>query len=183
MSIDSVYCHANWAQSLGGISYPLLADFHPKGAVADQYGVYLADKGITDRATVIIDADGIVRYAKSVTPAGERDLAELAAQCESIDASYEGNLEPMPAPSGVPDGSELFVKNNCGFSRATLLAVDNLHLRDAIHIRNVSEDTSAMQALEAATGKQQAPVLMTKGAPMAESADIIAHLVRCAAPV
>jgi alkyl hydroperoxide reductase subunit AhpC len=30
ISIDSVYCHLNWAMSLGGISFPLLADIHPR---------------------------------------------------------------------------------------------------------------------------------------------------------
>ena len=50
VSVDSVYCHANWGQSMGGISFPLLADFHPKGAMASEYGLYLSDKGITVNA-------------------------------------------------------------------------------------------------------------------------------------
>ena len=28
VSVDSVFCHANWAASMGGVSFPLLADFH-----------------------------------------------------------------------------------------------------------------------------------------------------------
>lgn len=67
VSIDSRFCHDNWAKSCGGISFPLLQDFHPKGEMAKKYGVYLEDKGITDRATVIIDKQGVVRYANSVT--------------------------------------------------------------------------------------------------------------------
>jgi hypothetical protein len=39
VSVDSIYCHGNWAKSLGGVSFPLLADFHPKGAMAKKYGV------------------------------------------------------------------------------------------------------------------------------------------------
>ncbi len=58
VSVDSVFCHANWGQSLGGISFPLLADFHPKGAMATGYGLFLSDNGITDRATVVIDLSG-----------------------------------------------------------------------------------------------------------------------------
>ena len=34
ISIDSVPCHTAWARSLGGLSYDLLSDFHPKGEVA-----------------------------------------------------------------------------------------------------------------------------------------------------
>src|SRR3990170_5122597 len=85
VSVDSRFCHDNWANSLGGVSFPLLADFHPKGATAQSYGVYLADKGITDRATVIIDKQGIVRYAVSVTPAGERSPKALLAECQKVD--------------------------------------------------------------------------------------------------
>ena len=52
--------------------------------MAKKYGVYLEDKGITDRATVIIDKQGAVRYAASVTPAGERNPRELLAECQKI---------------------------------------------------------------------------------------------------
>lgn len=84
VSIDSIYSHENWAKSLGGVSFPLLADFHPKGTTAQSYGVYLEDKGITDRATVIVDRQGIVRYAVSVTPKGERNPKNLLAECQKV---------------------------------------------------------------------------------------------------
>jgi peroxiredoxin len=61
ISVDSVWAHKAFAQSLG-IAYPLLADFEPKGAVAKKYGLYLDEKGITNRATVVIDGDGTVRH-------------------------------------------------------------------------------------------------------------------------
>ena len=60
ISVDSVWAHKAFAEKMG-INYPLLADFHPKGAVASKYGLYLEDKGITNRATVVIDKEGIVR--------------------------------------------------------------------------------------------------------------------------
>lgn len=60
ISVDSVWAHKAFAEKLG-IKYPLLADFQPKGAVAQKYGLYLDDKGITNRATVLIDSEGIVR--------------------------------------------------------------------------------------------------------------------------
>ena len=62
-SVDSVPSHVAFAKSLGGIEkYPLLADFHPKGEVSKSYGVWIEDKGICERAIVIIDKKGIVRY-------------------------------------------------------------------------------------------------------------------------
>lgn len=63
ISVDSAASHAAFARSLGGIeSYPLLADFHPKGEVARKYGVYKEAKGLTERAVLVIDKNGIVRY-------------------------------------------------------------------------------------------------------------------------
>ncbi len=177
VSVDSIFCHANWATSLGGISFPLLADFHPKGVMATAYGVYLEEHGNTARATVIIDADGIVRYAKSIST-GERDLATLAAECEAIDQAYAGELPALGPPAGVDDELVLFVKDNCGFSRAVLLAVDNLHLRERIEIINVSVDSAAMAELERIGGSRQAPLLVVDGKPHLESVAIIGYLAR-----
>jgi alkyl hydroperoxide reductase subunit AhpC len=85
VSIDSRFSHDNWAKSLGGISFPLLQDFSSEGrAWRRSTARYLADKGITDRATVIVDKQGVVRYAVSVTPAGERNPKDLLAECQKI---------------------------------------------------------------------------------------------------
>ena len=54
LSVDSVWSHKAYAEKMG-IHYPLLADFQPRGAVADKFGVFLADKGITGRAIAIIN--------------------------------------------------------------------------------------------------------------------------------
>jgi hypothetical protein len=176
VSVDSIFCHANWAQSMGGISFSLLADFHPKGAMATAYGLYLGDKGITDRATVVIDASGVVRHASSVTPDGQRNIEELAALCESIDKEHGGGLAAFPAPAGVEADATLFVKSNCGASRAVMLARNNLHL-DGLALRNVSEDSAARDDLVKIAGKDQAPCLVVGGEPMHENAAIIRHLV------
>jgi alkyl hydroperoxide reductase subunit AhpC len=63
ISVDSVPSHIAFAKSVGGITtYPLLADFHPKGEVSKQYGVWKEDKGISERANLIVDKQGIIRY-------------------------------------------------------------------------------------------------------------------------
>ena len=105
VSVDSVYSHANWAKDLGGVSFPLLADFHPKGAVAEGLGHYLADKGITDRATVIIDKTGVVAYSVSVTPGGQRDIDELVAECDRINTK-QGTSADMPRPGSGSGGAK-----------------------------------------------------------------------------
>lgn len=61
ISVDSVPCLNAWAESLGGITYPLLSDFYPHGAVAQKYGVLLPD-GRSERAIFVIDKAGIIQY-------------------------------------------------------------------------------------------------------------------------
>jgi len=63
ISVDSIPSHIAFAKSIGGIQqYPLLADFHPKGDVSRKYGVYLEEKGHCERAIVLVDKEGVVRY-------------------------------------------------------------------------------------------------------------------------
>ena len=176
ISIDSTFSHAAWAEQLGGISFPLLSDFHPKGEMADAFGVYLGDKGICDRATVIVDAGGTVRYANSVTPAGKRDVEALVKLCEEIDAGWEGSLLEAIAPKGLPTGAKLYVKDRCMFSRWALYARANLHLEDALPVVNVSHDPEALAELQRLGGKGQAPALAQGAQVMYESAEIARHL-------
>ena len=63
LSVDAVPAKLEWAESLGGISYDLLSDFHPKGMIAEKYGV-MRDGGITDRAIFVVDKAGIIVFAK-----------------------------------------------------------------------------------------------------------------------
>ncbi len=64
ISVDSGPCHAAWAKSLGGLSYDLLADFHPKGEVAKSYDAYRDDAGIAERAIFIVDKEGKIAYKR-----------------------------------------------------------------------------------------------------------------------
>ena len=84
VSVDSIYCHANWAAGMGGISFPLLADFHPKGAVADKYGLYLSERGITARAVVVIDKEGVVRFVKQYDIPTVPDTKEIVAAVQAL---------------------------------------------------------------------------------------------------
>lgn len=178
ISIDTTYCHAAWAEQLGGVSLPLISDFHPKGEIAKSMGVYLADKGITDRATVIVDAGGTVRYAESVGPGGRRDIEALVAECEAIDASWPDKLPDAVAPVGLEEGAALYIKDACMFSRWAKYARCNLHIEPALPVYNVSQDPQALAELERLGGKTQAPALVIGDRVMYESADIAAYLAK-----
>lgn len=45
-----------------GLAARLLADFHPKGAVARLYDTYLEDAGIATRSTYVIDREGRIAH-------------------------------------------------------------------------------------------------------------------------
>ena len=62
VSVDSAYSHKAFQQHLG-ISFPLLADFHPKGEVSRAYGVFIEERGHDHRALVMIGPDLVVRWA------------------------------------------------------------------------------------------------------------------------
>src|SRR2546423_2729443 len=83
ISVDSVPCNTAWAESLGGISYDLLSDFHPKGEVAASYGV-MRDDGISDRAIFIVDKTGRIVWAKRYQIPEQPDVLELLTQLEEI---------------------------------------------------------------------------------------------------
>ena len=64
ISVDSRHSQERFAEELGLRETILLADFHPKGAVARTYGVWIDDYGIAGRATFVIDTEGVVRGAE-----------------------------------------------------------------------------------------------------------------------
>jgi peroxiredoxin (alkyl hydroperoxide reductase subunit C) len=68
VSVDSAFSHKAFRERLG-ITFPLLADFHPKGEVSRAYGVYIDERGHNQRALVMIGPDQRVVWAhRSPTP-------------------------------------------------------------------------------------------------------------------
>jgi peroxiredoxin (alkyl hydroperoxide reductase subunit C) len=62
ISVDSSFSHKAFQRELG-VSIPLLADFHPKAQVTKLFGVYDEERGVAQRALVMIGPDGVVRWA------------------------------------------------------------------------------------------------------------------------
>lgn len=65
-SMYGVSCDSSWAQKAFreklDVSIPQLSDFEPKGAACDVFGV-LHPGGFPQRALVIVDHDGVVRWS------------------------------------------------------------------------------------------------------------------------
>ena len=67
ISVDGAFCHKAFQSELN-LTIPLLADFHPKGEVAEAYGVWSEDYGVSARAIVMIGPDGRVEWSYMSPP-------------------------------------------------------------------------------------------------------------------
>lgn len=83
ISVDSVHSHQAFAEQLGGLSFPLLADFHPKGAVTQAYGLWREERGYSQRAIIIVDENGVVQYSE-VIPRGAPDVEKILSVLQDI---------------------------------------------------------------------------------------------------
>ncbi len=62
ISVDSPWSHVAFARERN-LHFPLLSDFNPKGEVAREYGVYLAQDGEAARALFVIDGRGVIAWS------------------------------------------------------------------------------------------------------------------------
>ena len=77
VSIDTQPAKAAWAKTLGPISYDMLSDFNPQGAVAQKYGVYREKDGFSERAVFVIDKQGTIAWSKVYDIPQQPDNAEI----------------------------------------------------------------------------------------------------------
>jgi peroxiredoxin len=68
ISVDGAWCHSAYRQNRN-LHFSLLADFHLKGEVAKNYGVYREQDGVCERALFVIDGDGRIAWSY-VSPIG-----------------------------------------------------------------------------------------------------------------
>lgn len=76
ISRDSTWAHKAF-QEREGLKHSLLAD--TKGEVARLYGCWNEEHGIAERLTVVIDAEGVIRYVVHNPPLEARDHKEALA--------------------------------------------------------------------------------------------------------
>jgi peroxiredoxin len=75
ISIDTKYVQKKFADE-EGYKFSVLSDFWPHGGVAKDYGVFIEETGFANRATFVINKDGVLT-AKFVTAPGQaREFAD-----------------------------------------------------------------------------------------------------------
>jgi len=77
LSCDPVFSLRAFAEQ-DGLTFPLLSDFWPHGAVAAAFGVFDERRGCADRSTFIVDKQGVLRWSVHNTMPDARDLQEQA---------------------------------------------------------------------------------------------------------
>ncbi|CAN5579528.1 peroxiredoxin [soil metagenome] len=78
ISVDSKATLRAFAEA-EGYDFTLLADFWPHGDVAKEYGVFIEEKGFANRATFLIDTEGVIRASIITAPGQARSLEEYTA--------------------------------------------------------------------------------------------------------
>lgn len=61
IAVDNLPTLFSWTNQMGRLWFPVLSDFWPHGAVANQFGVLRSD-GTAERALFVIDKKGTIRY-------------------------------------------------------------------------------------------------------------------------
>ena len=59
MSVDSIPANREFAKQIG-VTFPILSDF--KRTVVKDYGVFNEEQGFGNRATFVIDKEGIIQH-------------------------------------------------------------------------------------------------------------------------
>lgn len=103
VSVDHVPALKAWGDSLDGISFPLLSDFWPHGKVAEDWAVFRAEDGYSERAIFIVDAEGVVRYVDVHDIGDQPDNDVLFAELAKI-AGPESRAPQAQQP--VPSAEE-----------------------------------------------------------------------------
>ena len=110
LSVDSVPSLKAWADSMGGITYPLLSDFFPHGKVAEMYGVLRPD-GRSERAIFVLDKQGIIRYVDVHDIDMQPDNDELFRVLMEVDpeAANAWRASQPPAQASVEPDAEVIL--------------------------------------------------------------------------
>ena len=84
VSVDGMACQKAWSGSMGGIDFPIVADFHPKAAVSKAYGVYNEERGTSVRSVFLIDEQGVIRSTRVYQPGTIPDAAEVLEEVKNL---------------------------------------------------------------------------------------------------
>ncbi len=80
ISVDPSPGKKAWAAVLRLKNLPLLSDFWPHGKVAQDYGIFHEEFGMSERANIIVDEKGVVQWVKVYPMSQLPDIEEVFAE-------------------------------------------------------------------------------------------------------
>tara|TARA_B100001013_G_scaffold309497_1_gene213911 strand:+ start:169 stop:438 length:270 start_codon:yes stop_codon:yes gene_type:complete len=87
ISVDAVPSQKAWAESIDGIQFHILADFHEKGATSNAFGVYNKERGVANRSVFIINEQGKVIYSQLYPPGELPDPSRILEELDKMGES------------------------------------------------------------------------------------------------
>jgi len=85
ISVDASPSKKAWAEAMGVKETRLLSDFWPHGELASALGIFIQEKGISERANIVVDAEGIVRWVKGYPMPEVPDIEEIFEVLSGLD--------------------------------------------------------------------------------------------------
>lgn len=83
ISVDNIPTLYAWTKEMGDLWFPVLSDFYPHGKVAARYGILRSD-GMAERAIVIIDKKGVIRFFHVSDINKRPDLETIVRELEKL---------------------------------------------------------------------------------------------------
>ena len=83
ITVDNIPTLFAWTKQMGSLWFPVLSDFYPHGEVAQQYGI-LRPEGVSERALIFIDTEGVIRDILISDINVRPDLEYCALQLEKL---------------------------------------------------------------------------------------------------
>lgn len=105
VSTDTVYTHRAWIEAeeiLKGLQFRMAADH--SGRISHTLRIYNTDSGMAQRATFIIDPEGVLRVVEIVADNIGRNAGEIVRQIKALKfvSEHPGHVCPASWDEGAP---------------------------------------------------------------------------------
>jgi NADH-dependent peroxiredoxin subunit C len=103
VSTDTHFTHKAWhdaSDTIGKIQYPMIGD--PSGVVTNNFGVMREGQGLADRATFLIDPQGVIQVMEITAEGIGRNAGELVRKVKAAQyvAAHPGEVCPAKWEEG-----------------------------------------------------------------------------------
>jgi peroxiredoxin len=105
VSTDTHFVHKAWheaSDTIGKIQYTMLGD--PNGVITNNFGVMREGQGLADRATFVIDPDGVIQVVEMTAEGIGRNAVELVRKIKA--AQYVRNHPGEVCPAKWEEGDD-----------------------------------------------------------------------------